>query len=550
MQVIIMSLRKFKRNRRKKLKMADPAAGEHFFVRGVQLAEQGDNVQAEACLRKAVKNDAGHGYAWNSLGNILHSRGNLQEALACYRKCCEVLPHTAVCFFNYGTSLYEAGAWDEAEESLVKAVLLQPDYVEAYVALGSVRRLVGDTNGAVNALQQALSMQPECAEAHRILGLALKDRGDIVAGLKCFRKSIEYFPDDALSHYLITRYKKYTSADDPDIGVFNSLLNKAGLSHENAYLLHFGLGKIYDDLALYKKAFQHYQLANQLKRNTLGVGWVTTGIELDRYTRVFIKSLFKRFIPQHDEMSSELPVFVVGMPRSGTTLVEQICATHSQIYGRGELNKIFKLTNELPVLCGGKGDYPENLVTISPSCIRSLAEKYLLELKRGLPEGISRIVDKTPANFKELGFIAILFPGARIVHCVRDPLDTCLSNYFQSFEEGNECSYDLETLSLYYRKYSAIMHYWEAVLPNKFHTVEYESLVSNPEKEIKELVEFLGLSWEKSCLSFHKTKRNVQSSSDWQVRQALYNKSVARWKNYEPYIGKLIEGLESTGRLL
>ncbi len=545
----IMSLRKLKRSKQARHQTADPDAAEQLFIQGNAHKRQGHPAAAEACFRAAVTKDPGHGQAWNNLGNLLHDQNKLPEALACYRRACAILTDNAVCLYNYGSCLHASGDWLAAEPLMAQATALDPAYTEAFIELGAIRRHLGDPAGAAAALAAALCLEPDSCPAYRLMGLVLKDQGRMEAARASLRQGLEFAPDDALSRYLLTRYQKYTNPDDADITVLKDLLGRPDPGRDNAILLHFALGKIYDDLARHQLAWHHYQLANQLKRDSLGVGWIATGIELHRYRRIFQPSLFKRFA-RAASCPSELPVFIVGMPRSGTTLVEQICASHSLAQGRGELKKITQLIKDLPDRCKGQAPYPECLLTATPSLLYDLAQQYVAELATGLPAGTSRIIDKMPANFQELGLITILFPQARIIHCRRDPLDTCLSNYFQNFEEGNECSYDLETLAFYYRKYLERMALWETVLAIKIHTVQYEALVSNPEAESKALIEFLGLDWEPGCLDFHQSRRNVQTSSDWQVRQPIYRQSVGRWKSYEPYIGELIQGLGKDGGLI
>ncbi|MCF8056402.1 MAG: sulfotransferase [Desulfocapsa sp.] len=543
-----MSLRKLKRSRKQSKKKSDPAAAENSFAKGNMHKQAGRPVEAEACFRHALRLNPNHGECCNNLGNLLHGQGKIADALPYYKRSCELMPDNPVCHYNYGTCLYETGQHLESAEVLERVVHMAPNYLEAFTSLGRAYQTLGDPGRAITAFKKALRLNPDSAEAYRFLGLALKDEGKMTEALEKFELALRIKPDDACTWYNTTRCRRYQSADDRDIQSMERLLQKNTKSVEDTIFLHFGLGKIYDDLRIFDKAFDHFQQGNSLKRDSLGSAWISTGIELTQIRKTFQQELFNRFGSAGER--SELPVFIVGMPRSGTSLVEQICASHSRVQGRGELKHISSIKDSLVEAAVDKSPYPECLLSVNSSLLHSLGQQYIREISTNLPENISRVTDKMPSNFILLGLIRIILPNARIIHCTRNPVDTCLSNYFQYFNEGNECSFDLDTLALYYRKYKELMAFWKQTLPGTLHEVNYEELVDDPEKNCRKLINFLGLEWEESCLSFFETKRAVRTASDWQVRQPIYTSSVERWRNYEEWLGKLLDGLASDSRLV
>jgi len=543
-----MSLRRLKRRKKKKERNADPGAIAQLFVAANNHKLAGRLSQAEKDYRRLIRMTPDHLQAHNNLANILYDRGLLAEALIYYRGAVDLAPENSRILYNYGTCLFDHGQLQEAAEALTRVISLAPTYAEAHASLGVVCQALGDLDGALAALSEAVRLKPDYLEGHRFLGLVRKDWGDLAGALEQFDRALLCRGEDAFTWYLISRYKKYKTADDRDIGRITSILTKPDLTPDDEVFLNFALGKIYDDLALAPEAFRHYQDGNRRKRSMLAAGPMSSGIELGRIGRIFSPELFSRLAGSG--LQSALPVFIVGMPRSGTTLVEQICASHSAVWGRGELKEVSALKNSLLALAGEGSSYPECLTTMDPAWIKSLGEPYMERLGAGLPSTILRVVDKMPTNFIELGLIRIFFPNARIIHCRRDPVDTCLSNYFQNFEEGNEFSFDLETLAFYYRKYEKLMGFWQEVLPGTIHEICYEDLVNNFEVKARELIEFLGLNWQEECLSFYQTRRMVHTASDWQVRQPVYRSSVKRWKRYEAFLGPLLDGLADTSSLV
>ncbi len=534
-----MSLRTLKRKSKKK---HDPAGAQSHFDRGNREKAAGNLDRATSLYRRALKLDPGHGESHNNLANAFHLAGRLKEALPHYQAACRLLGEIPEVRYNYGTALYEAGRTDEAISELKTVLALEPDYAEAHAALGVAFQSRGDLTQAAASLREAIRLRPGYQEAHRYLGLVIKDQGDIPGAVRQFNKLLDKYPADALTRYILSKYQRYSTTKEADLETPLALLANPATSDEDRIFIHFTLGKILDDLGQYPEAFHHYSEGNRRRLATLAPGVIASGINLKTIRQIFTPRLFQRLSAAGN--NSELPVFIIGMPRSGTTLVEQICAGHSAVRGRGELKTLGELIRK------NLKRYPGCLTAMAPQQLKETGEEYLAELQKNKPDGIIRLTDKMPTNFIELGLIRLLFPRARIIHCVRDPLDTCLSNFFQNFEEGNEFSFELKALGFYYRKYRELMEFWREVLPGDILEVRYENLVVDFENEAGRLIRFLGLEWQENCLTFFKNRRAIHTSSDWQVRQPIYSKSVERWKNYAEELAPLRRALESRVKLL
>ncbi len=536
-----MKPRKLKRKKKQPANGSRGAEADRYFAQATEHKRQGRLAEAETLLRRALKKNPDHAEALNNLGNLLFENGENTKALTCYRKAADLLPGNHEILYNYATALGQSGRLSEATAILRDLLSPNPDNYRVAASLGVFLHDLGRLEEASSYLEKALALKPDYFEAHRFLALIFRDQGDLEAAVHQLRKSLKQRPDNALAWYLLSRYKKFKDPEDSDLASIHRLLAGSELPAEDRIFLSFSLGKIYDDLGHYPEAFSWYRQGNSLKRGSLGRTAGQTGFKLREITRVFTPDLFSRLSGCGTD--SLLPVFIVGMPRSGTTLVEQIAASHSSVFGAGELKKLRDLTLELAESAGGSSTYPDCLHKIAPSRLNNLAKRYIQELATGLPGDITRVTDKMPTNFSHLGLIRLLFPKAQIIHCRRNPLDTCLSNYFQNFEEGNECSFSLDDLALYYRKYEALMAHWREVLPGGFLEIDYEDLVTNFETKAREIISYLELDWQESCLSFFKTRRIVHTSSDWQVRQPVYKTSVERWRNYEEFLEPLREGL-------
>ena len=308
---------------------------------------------------------------------------------------------------------------------------------------------------------------------------------------------------------------------------------------------HGVVAAAYDDAGDYDVAFGHYKAGNDLKKAASLYQADATSTYVDRVIATFGTEFFARM----DRAGSqpELPVFIVGMPRSGTTLVEQILASHPQVHGAGELDYMRQITQALPERLapdsvGGQQTFPECAAKIDTALAERIAEEHLQHLREHSASAL-RITDKTPSNFLRLGLIALLFPKARIIHCQRDPLDTCLSCYFLRFGQGQAFAYDLDDLGRYYRDYARLMEHWRRVLPSPLLEVPYEALVADQEGWSRRLIAFLGLDWDDRCLAFYRSERQVKTASVWQVRQPVYASSIGRWRRYAKHLGPLFAAL-------
>jgi hypothetical protein len=310
---------------------------------------------------------------------------------------------------------------------------------------------------------------------------------------------------------------------------------------ENRRALHFSLGRIFDRLHRYGEAFEHYSAANQLAKLNYNFD---DEVQLCNRLKEIFSSEHLKSLPKAGN-KSERPVFVVGMPRSGTSLAEQILSSHSEIYGAGELQHMNELVGSIRGITLSKDDFPECVVELDAGQMDQLANTYLAKLD-DLSADAPRVVDKMPNNFHYLGLIGLLFPKARIIHCLRDPRDTCLSIYFQDFNQTHAYGSDLTILGRYYREYEKLMAHWRSVVDIPLYEIHYADLVADQEKYSRELIEFCGLDWDDNCLDFYKAKRDVATASYNQVRRPMYKSSLERWRHYEPYIQPLLESLGTT----
>jgi tetratricopeptide (TPR) repeat protein len=439
---------------------------------------------------------------------------------------------------------WKAGRQSDAA-ALCRAVLrARPDHPPALHLLGVVTYQGGDFPGAIDLIRRAIAGDGTSALYHHNLGGICREQGDLAAAYAEFDRAIALQPREP-AHYLnIANLKKF-SAEDAHLAMMQKLAREVRSLPAAAQIqLHFALGKAYDDLRQYEKAFHHLRQGNTLKRQQLRYDEAKMHSVFER-----VRSLFDRGLLQARSGAgclSPVPVFVVGMPRSGTTLVEQILASHPAVYGAGEIQDFGRLLSQLVTTPAGVFEYPERAAALPAGDLHALGRRYFEGLRRRAA-GAARIVDKMPSNFVYLGMIHLALPRARIIHIRRNPLDSCLSCYSRLFIEGLPYTYDLAELGRYYRLYAMLMAHWREVLPpDRLIEVDYEAIIADVAAEARKIVEFCGLPWDDRCAAFHQTDRPVRTASVVQVRQPIYRSSEGRWRAYRKHLGPLIAALGLT----
>jgi tetratricopeptide (TPR) repeat protein len=558
----------------------EPDDAESHNNLALTLKEQGRSAEAEEHLQRALALKPAAANALNNFGLLCMEQGRLEEAERLFREALKREPRAIRTLNNLAVMLKQAGRLDDAEQLLVKALEIEPHDVGTHTNFGDVLNALARYPEALRQLEEALRLDPCCAEAHNNLAVTLKElgrqaesishleralqinptytpalnnlgnalvsRGQVGEGTEKFLRVLELDPDDVPAVFALATSTRHAFAD-PEVRHMQDLLDRPRLGANNRELIHFALATVLDKRGSHDEAFAHAIAGNQSKKANYrrrGVGFDQAAHRLfcNEVLELFSSDGFSR-LPSSG-LDSEEPVFVVGMPRSGTTLVEQILASHSRVFGAGELDNIPQLVADLPGLLKSPQSYPRCLDRLDATAARTIAQRQLQRLQE-LGGGASRIVDKMTINFLHLGLIALLFPKARIIHCRRDPRDICLSCFFHNFASpGLSFTFALEDLGFYYQQYERLMEHWRRVLPMPIFEIRYEELVREPEKWTRALLDFCGLEWDERCLAFHQTERPVKTASALQVRQPMYTRSVGRWKPYETHLQPLLRAME------
>jgi tetratricopeptide (TPR) repeat protein len=476
----------------------------------------------------------------HNLGNALRKLNRHQEAIAHYIKALAIAPprRTEV-HNNLGISLQALGRHQEAIGQYQQALKLDGNSAEVRNNLATVLQGLGQFDAAIAGYQAALAVKPDHAEAHNNIGVVLQALGRLEEGSQAYERATKLAPRNTEFQLNFANSRRF-SASDPRLATLRKLEDDlTSLNTEQQIPLYFALGKAYADLGEHPRSFAYLLQGNALKRAGLNYDEAATLKRFERIQATFTSKLLGEKSGAGDP--SKLPVFVLGMPRSGTTLVEQILASHSQVFGAGELDAFGRAVATIASANGVP--FPELAATLSGEALRSLGERYGERLRRA-PVAAERIVDKMPSNFSFVGLIHLALPHARIIHTRRDPLDTCLSCFSILFTSEHAHAYDLGELGRFYRSYAALMAHWRHVLPaGVMLEVQYEDVVDDLEGQARKIIAHCGLDWEDSCLAFHETQRPVETASARQVRQPIYRSSVGRWRSYKGLLQPLRQAL-------
>jgi tetratricopeptide (TPR) repeat protein len=511
---------------------------------GNVLRAQDNLAEAKECYRKALKLRPNVAMIHSNLGQALQEEGNLDEAITCYRKSLELEPRSARVECHLASALEAKELPKEAIPHYRLALEYQPDYAEAHNGLGHLLQEENDLEGAVRCYREALRLKPDFADAHSNLGGALAEQGDLDRANACYREALRCDPDYVGAYgVLATHLRSKLPAEDE--AAMRRFLERQHLSDWKRALLHHGLAHVCDSRGEHDAAAEHARQANSFRQQV----WVRQGKTYNRQEHSgFVSFLMKVFSPAYFErtrgwgLDTEVPVFVIGLPRSGTTLLEQVLASHPQVCGAGELVLGKDTFDSVPALLGSD-DVPSVCMTrLTPEAVKQAGRTHLQRLRQLSSEAL-RIVDKMPDNYLWLGFLATIFPHAKFILSRRDVRDVAVSCWITNFKQIRWAC-DMEDIAARARAHLRIMDHWRKVLPVPILEVDYEETVADVEKSARRMLDFCGLDWHPACLAFHETKRTVRTASVSQVRQPIYGTSVQRWKRYETTLAPMFKALE------
>ena len=493
--------------------------------------------EAYGCFESVLRVDPKNVSTLNNIGHVSIRMGNYGSAISFLRNALALDGNNMDTMVLLGSAYRENGDSEKAMELLGKAVGLRPGNAAAHIGLAFSYRDRGNGRQAVEHLEKALQLEPDNLSVRCDLGQIYAELGRTADAVECFDAVLATDPGNVPALYGLSMAQK-GSGEPRILALVEDRRRRADTTDEDRAVLLHAEGKILNDQGNYDEAMDRYVEA---KRAAGGA------FNIDR-TIAYYDGLIKTFGPEFFTgrgqigFQTDRPVFIVGMPRSGTTLIEQICASHPDVFGAGELTHMAAIAKKLGLKRSTYTQFLNNVVNLKPKAAKELGREYI-ELAASNADDEARIVDKMPHNFERLGLIATLLPGARVIHCERGPLDTCVSIFMNALHEKHGYSSSLENLGLYYRQYDRLMNHWKSVLPLRILTVRYEDVIGDIENSARRLIDFLDLEWNDACLNFHETERSVRTLSRWQVRQPVYSSSVGRWKRYEARLGPLIAAL-------
>jgi tetratricopeptide (TPR) repeat protein len=500
------------------------AQGEEHLTRGAYA-------EAMQCYQELLSLDPRNALALTAMGVALASLGRYGEAESHFRRAIGISPSLAMAYFNLAGVLLSTGRYRESEMPLRRALKLKPAYLEARISLGLSLVLLGRLAEARECYEMALKVEPRNTQAVVGVGHIESLEGRFTAAESAFRRALEIDPRSSYACAALVGLRRMTPADRAWLERAEQIV-AGGLQALDECTLRFAMGKYCDDVGDFARAFRNYERANTLQRARVPPYDAAERARLvDDLQKAYTPEALVQ--PRDGASESERPVFVVGMPRSGTSLVAQILGSHPSAHAAGEL--------EFWAAAVGKHEKVIRPGVPGESLRRKLASGYLQVLTAQSPSAL-RVIDKAPLNSDYLGLIHCIFPRARIIYLRRNPIDTCLSCYFQQLPPALSCATDLSDLAHYYREHRRLGAHWRRALPPEMLLeVPYEQLVADQEKWTRRILEFIGLPWNDRCLDFHLTQSTVLTASYWQVRQTMYQNSIGRWHNYRKFIGPLLE---------
>ena len=500
---------------------------------GVAAHKAGKFKEAEQIYRAILQIHPMHTAVHNNLGVILNKLGRLEEAEVSYKKAIALKSDYVLAHFNLGGVQILLSKLEEAEASYRTAITLKPDYAEAHYNLSAILKEFHRLEDSETSCKKAIELKPDYAEAHNNLGITLRDLGKLEEAEASYKKAIEFKPHYVEAHHNLSHIKSFNKEDEQFIQIQNLYLDQS-LTDEQRCYLSFALGKASEDLNQFDRSFKYYSEGNALRKKSLAYD-VRQDSELFDQLKKSYPSIEKNSLETVNLSNEPRLIFILGMPRSGTTLVEQIISSHSEVMGAGELSYVEQFG----------GDTARGISKINTKILVDFRQSYLEKLQE-LSNGSSIVTDKMTINFRYIGLICSAFPDAKIVHIKRNPAATCWGNYRQLFtnKKSFHYSYNLGDIITYYGLYQDLMQFWQEQCGDRIYNLNYETLTMNQEDETRKLIQYLGLKWEEECLAPQDNNRSVSTASSKQIRQKVYQGSSQKWKKFEPFLNGAFNHLD------
>ena len=511
------------------------------LVRGLGLQRMGNVREAEKIYRDVLLRDPKNVDALRLLAGVAMRAKQWGDAEALLERALEIAPDFHQGWNDLGLARQEQDKVDVAIEAFERVVQLEPHRPGGYVSVGTVNAMIGNHDTALAAFRKALEFDPKNFGALSGIGHVLKTIGEQDEAIASYRECVEQNPDHGETWWSMANLKTFRF-DDADIDNMLTRVARESLIEEQRTNFHFALGKAFEDKEDYDRAFEQYALGNANRRQRETYDPVQTADLHDQFIQTFSESFLKERLGTG--CSSNAPIFIVGLPRSGSTLIEQILASHPDVEGTHELPDLGRVARSLGMHRDDRLAYPRVVANLSDEELVQAGEEYLERTQRHREQQTPRFTDKLPNNFVHVGFLSLALPNAKIINARRHPLDSCLGSFKQLFARGQPFTYDQFELAEFYLEYQRLMDHWHAVLPGRVLDVQYEHVVDGLETQVRRILEYCELPWNDACLRFYENERAVKTASSEQVRQPIYSSSKHLWRRYEKHLGPMIEILE------
>ncbi len=502
----------------------------------VDIYKSADFTKAELLCKKIIENYPKNAFLYNLLGLIFSGQQKANEAIACYERCINLDPKFAMAYNNLGLIFFNNKSdYIGAENNYKKSISADSKIAEPHNNLGNLYNALDKFQEAIDCYKKAIELNPKIAQFHHNIGNSYITLGSFGKAKDHYKRAIELNPFFTDSHRSLSRLIKYSQTENhfkllKDINKkinSNDLINKSNIS--------FALGKAYEDINDFENSYKSYYEANNCYRKKINFSINNEQKKFKEIKKIFEKDFYKKF--KNLESTDKSSIFILGMPRSGTTLVEQILSNHPKVFGADEVEyfpQLIKKEFQIDDL-----DQLFNKINIiNSNSLKNIADKYLYTMK-SLSKNSEKFTDKFPANFLLIGFIRIVFPNSKIIHCIRDPRDNCLSIFKNHFPGGKiKFAYKFAEIISYYNLYSDLMKFWNNLFPNFIYNIKYENLITNSKFEIENLLKYTNLTWSDKCINFYTNKKPIKTASDVQARSKLFKSSISSWKNFEKYLVK------------